>query len=71
MTTVDHAIILDIFPLIQIPSIFLSLAILIVATRIGMATMPLMTFAYTKALIRFRFSKLIPKPATTDNDITR
>ena len=71
MTTVHHPIILDIFPLIQGPTIFLSLAIIIIAIRIGMATTPFITFAYTKALIRFRFRKLIDRPAIVDRDITR
>ena len=71
ITIVDHPIILDIFLLIQRPSIFLSLAIITIATRTGMATTPLITFAYTKALIGFRFRKLIHRPAMVDSDITR
>jgi hypothetical protein len=46
MATVHHPIILDIFPLIQGPSIFLSLAILIIVTRTGMATIAFITFAF-------------------------
>ena len=71
MITVAHPIMLDILLLTLVFRIRLSLAILIIAMRIGTATIPLMTAAYTNALIGSILEKFIHSPIIVDAAITK
>ena len=62
ITIVVHPITLDIVPLVLLWSIFLSLAMFMIAIRIGTATTPLITAAYTRAFIGSIFMKFIHNP---------
>ena len=61
MINVNHPSIFDIKPLVLPSSIFLSLAILIIAKRIGTAIIPLITAVYIRALIGLILTKFIRK----------
>ena len=56
---VIHPMTLDIVPLVLLCITFLSLAIFMIAIRIGTATTPLITAAYTRAFIGSIFMKFI------------
>src|SRR5438093_4249737 len=70
-TTVIQPITLDIRPLVLSFRNLLSLAIFITETRIGTATIPLITALYTNALIGSKFVKFISRPTIVEAAITR
>jgi len=71
IATTIHPITLDSLLLTLSFRIFLSLATLMTATRIGAATIPLITELYTNALIGSMFVKLINNPIIVDQKWTQ
>ena len=68
---VSHPNVLDTTPLVLLLSIFLSLAILRIAKRIGTAVIPFITAVYINYLIGSISTKFIPSPIRVDTAMTK